>query len=93
MDSKGWVEERMVQNVAVEEEGERWVMDLLEADDEQENGDLDEEGQDWEVRDGKLIGGMKEGNHQGRRGEWRRRRWVRIVKRKAMRGDGNGVSE
>lgn len=46
--SRDWVEERCVNGVEVEEEGERWVYDY------------DEEG----------------------RGEWRRRRWVRTVKRK-----------
>ena len=74
----------MVQNVAVEEEGERWVIDLLEEDDEQGAKGNDGKGRGWEVRDGKLVGGMYEGSHQGRRGEWRRRRWVRVVRRKPM---------
>ena len=91
MDSKGWVEERMVQSVMVEEEGERWVIDLLAKEHDERDEEQAEDHhhhRNWEVRDGKLVGGIEESlPGRARRGEWRRRRWVRIVKRKAIEGE------
>ena len=52
LDNKEWVEARMLGDVEVETEGERWVYDV------EDSGDAT------------------------KRGEWRRRRWVRMVRRK-----------
>lgn len=73
--SKDWVEERMVQGVEVEIEGERWVGDLAPR----------------EIEDPKALGKGKvrdweQGSGVGKLGEWRRRRWVRTVKR-SVAGD------
>ena len=70
--SREWVEERMVQGVEVEIEGERWVGDLAG---------------DREAYEMKPIGkgkskGWEEGGGKNKMGEWRRRRWVRMVRRK-----------
>ncbi|KAK4693003.1 hypothetical protein P7C71_g4308, partial [Lecanoromycetidae sp. Uapishka_2] len=72
--SREWVEERMVQGVEVEVEGERWV------------GDLADEGESYEM---KPIGRGKakdweENSGNTKMGEWRRRRWVRMVRRKIV---------
>ena len=69
--SREWVEERMVQGVEVEVEGERWVGDLASDDIEQgDKGVKITTGPGWE-----------EGNGVVKTGEWRRRRWVRTVRR------------
>ena len=73
LSSKAWVEERMVQGVRVEIEGERWVSDLVE----------DAAGDQKVVTKGK-IKACEEEDAGGRVGEWRRRRWVRMVRRKAV---------
>ncbi|KAL2038207.1 hypothetical protein N7G274_009155 [Stereocaulon virgatum] len=75
--SREWVEERMVQGVEVEIEGERWVGDLA--------GDED-------TPEPKAIGKTttkhwEEGSGNSRMGEWRRRRWVRTVRRKVVRAE------
>lgn len=67
--SREWVEDRMITSVEIETEGERWVYDV-----EREitsPAKSKPKKPDWE-----------EGNGQGRQGEWRRRRWVRLVQRK-----------
>ncbi|KAI1495128.1 integral peroxisomal membrane peroxin-domain-containing protein [Biscogniauxia mediterranea] len=92
--SREWVEERIITGVEIETEGERWVYDIYDeranrvgmaddaatatasaatpsADKGREKRPSWEEGDDWE----------------GRRGEWRRRRWVRLVKRKNISRD------
>ena len=72
--SKEWVEERMVQGVEVEIEGERWVADLAGDEDDQEVRSLGKaKSKDWE-----------EGSGNDRMGKWRRRRWVRMVRRKVV---------
>lgn len=69
--SREWVEERMVQGVEVEVEGERWVGDLAGDDiNDGEKGVKHKAGPGWE-----------EGSGIARMGEWRRRRWVRMVRR------------
>ncbi|KAF1814829.1 hypothetical protein P152DRAFT_505813 [Eremomyces bilateralis CBS 781.70] len=84
--SREWVEERCVTGVEVEVEGERWVWDILY---DEEVGGEREEGE-WGTKDrgkgkgkGKVVS-WEEGNGMGRRGEWRRRRWVRTVKRRVV---------
>ncbi|KAI9734609.1 MAG: hypothetical protein M1834_002210 [Cirrosporium novae-zelandiae] len=87
--SKEWVEERMISGVEVETAGGRWVSDLALVDEDLEVG-LREEGKakgkakekkkDWEE-------GMKGAVALGK---WRRRRWVRAVRRVEIPDDGNG---
>ena len=79
MNSKEWVEERIIQSVQIEIEGERWVFDLAterlgDGDESKGNGrkEMSKE-PDWE-----------EGTGTERMGEWRRRRWLRMVRRKVM---------
>lgn len=69
--SQEWVERRMVQGVEIEIEGERWVSDLVPA-----------EGEDPKAVGKGKIKQWEEGDGQGRIGEWRRRRWIRMVRRK-----------
>ncbi|KAI4217046.1 MAG: hypothetical protein LQ351_000354 [Letrouitia transgressa] len=73
LSSKEWVEERMVQGVEVEVEGERWVSDLV-----LEDTDISQRGK----QEGKSE--RVEGSLERRIGEWRRRRWIRMVKRKVI---------
>jgi len=72
LDSREWVEQRMVQGVEVEIEGERWVGDLAS-----------EEGEEMAIAKGK-VKDWEEGSGKSKMGEWRRRRWIRIVKRKVV---------
>ena len=73
--SRDWVEERMVQGVEVEVEGERWITDLVP--DEETAGDTSKRG--------KSIGpGWVEGSGREPVGEWRRRRWIRTVIREKI---------
>lgn len=87
--SKEWVDERMVQGVEVEIEGERWVGDL--ADEEAADGSgnetaLSEKGKgkkrDWEERGTSSVVG-----------EWRRRRWIRTVRRKVVGNQERNVAK
>lgn len=81
--SKVWVEERMMQGVEVEIEGERWVYDLVM---EGGGGNGGEKPNDAKVsatsevrrRDG------EQGQGSPTRGEWRRRRWIRTVRREVF---------
>ncbi|KXX76509.1 Peroxisomal membrane protein PEX29 [Madurella mycetomatis] len=95
--SREWVEERIITGVEVETEGERWVYDMWNVS---ANSGCDAADPDAAspVRSGNLAGGSsssgrtlapgvswEEGEEgMGRRGEWRRRRWVRMVKRKKV---------
>ncbi len=72
--SREWVEERMVQGVEVEVEGERWVTDLVGDD---ETSSTPKKGK-------KISPGWEEGNGQGPSGMWRRRRWIRMVRRQGV---------
>ncbi|RKF59553.1 Peroxisomal membrane protein PEX29 [Erysiphe neolycopersici] len=77
--SHEWVEERVITGVEIEIEGERWVYDVCYENDMKDTSD--ENGKQillstWE-------GGINNPTKMAyRRGEWRRRRWFRIVKRK-----------
>jgi hypothetical protein len=80
--SRDWVEERIITGVEVETEGERWVYDIYNEREERTGvADQPEKGSfkgvsmphmSWEEGD----------DGTGKKGEWRRRRWVRLVKRK-----------
>ena len=80
LESKDWVAERACQGVGVEQEGERWVVDLA-LDGMQEDGvdstseKAKKKSPDWE-----------EDMTMEKTGKWRRRRWVRMVKRRAVQG-------
>jgi len=96
--SREWVEDRCVTGVEVEIEGERWVTDLhyevLESEGEKENarrklqkrnaggsmGSRDIGEQEKEV-----LRRAWERSVPSRKGEWRRRRWVRGVERMGTR--------
>ncbi|KAH8599430.1 integral peroxisomal membrane peroxin-domain-containing protein [Bisporella sp. PMI_857] len=84
--SREWVEERIITGVEVETEGERWVYDInyeyedeispyIETPTNQGKGIKMKPMPSWEEGSDGVEG-------VGRRGEWRRRRWVRMVKRK-----------
>ncbi|KAK2057609.1 integral peroxisomal membrane peroxin [Colletotrichum caudatum] len=88
--SREWVEERIITGVEVETEGERWVYDMYDEHGASSQGRVG-------VADSPTMGrgarprapqaptpSWEEGEDgAGRRGEWRRRRWVRLVKRRA----------
>jgi hypothetical protein len=89
--SREWVEERIITGVEVETQGERWVYDI--AYEEEKN-----KPREVEVRDNKGgLAGQKgkkvvvqptwdeTAGGLGRKGEWRRRRWVRLVRRKVVK--------
>ncbi|KAI5811391.1 integral peroxisomal membrane peroxin-domain-containing protein [Peziza echinospora] len=68
--SKIWVDERCVNGVEVEEEAERWVYDWIPNGTNGTNKSSDSDSDDTEQK------------AEGKRGEWRRRRWVRTVVRR-----------
>ncbi|KAI5467115.1 integral peroxisomal membrane peroxin-domain-containing protein [Mariannaea sp. PMI_226] len=81
--SREWVEERIITGVEVETEGERWVYDIY---DERHDriGVLDPAVEKGKLRASASRPSWEEGEDgTGRRGAWRRRRWVRFVKRRA----------
>ncbi|KAK7964943.1 hypothetical protein PG988_009947 [Apiospora saccharicola] len=87
--SREWVEERIITGVEVETEGERWVYDIFDETAAEKVGLAEKEEQEKTTPSngkGKATVPMpswEEGeDFEGRRGEWRRRRWVRLVKRK-----------
>ncbi|KAI1092580.1 Pex24p-domain-containing protein [Rostrohypoxylon terebratum] len=87
--SREWVEERIITGVEVETEGERWVYDIFDEQAVNRVGVVEpptpSKGKD---KDGERVRvpvkpSWEEGEDgDGRRGDWRRRRWVRLVKRK-----------
>jgi hypothetical protein len=91
--SREWVEERIITGVEVETEGERWVYDMFVAKEKQGGEGGGEMVVDQAAREREMEGNRgqhlqptvswEEGEEgMGRRGDWRRRRWVRMVKRK-----------
>lgn len=83
--SREWVEERIITGVEVETEGERWVYDMFNENDAASGirESLDATGSVVNKRSHVSWEEGEEGD--GRRGEWRRRRWVRLVKRKTAK--------
>ena len=71
--SKEWVEERMITAVEIETEGERWVYDLNATESSAASAGYKQGDQDWEESTTKVA-----------KGDWRRRRWVRLVQRRAI---------
>ncbi|KAK3325227.1 integral peroxisomal membrane peroxin-domain-containing protein [Apodospora peruviana] len=96
--SREWVEERIITGVEVETEGERWVYDIYNEHENYHNSDGGDamlhspagknriqgivNNLSWEEGGGE----EDEGAIDRRRGEWRRRRWVRMVKRRNVSG-------
>jgi hypothetical protein len=89
--SREWVEERCITGVEVEIEYERWVMDI----DYEENASEElmnvfgtspkkTSKQDGKSKDKEPVRTWEEGTGNGKRGEWRRRRWTRVVQRKRV---------
>jgi hypothetical protein len=80
--SREWIEQRMITGVEIETEGERWVYDLPSdvVETIATSPTKAKKGKDKFVP----KSGWEEGNGLGERGEWRRRRWVRIVERKVV---------
>ena len=92
--SREWVEERIITGVEVETEGERWVYDIrYEYDDMDQDFFPELESTRTPIKGKKkVLPSWEEGSEadiegRGRRGEWRRRRWVRMVKRKWVARD------
>lgn len=86
--SREWVEERIITGVEVETEGERWVYDIYD-ETEARTGVIDHAAEEEQNAAAEAVRGpsWEEGwDGMGRRGEWRRRRWVRLVKRKNIGG-------
>ncbi|KAF4983320.1 hypothetical protein FZEAL_1258 [Fusarium zealandicum] len=80
--SREWVEERIITGVEVETEGERWVYDIY--DDREFTGVIDPPVSEKGKQKAAAKPSWEEGEDgSGRRGDWRRRRWVRLVKRRA----------
>ncbi|KAG5932109.1 hypothetical protein E4U53_001484 [Claviceps sorghi] len=80
--SREWVEERIITGVEVETEGERWVYDMW-SDRGDRIGVIDTPEPVARKDMAQRLMSWEEGEDgTGRRGDWRRRRWVRLVKRK-----------
>lgn len=87
--SKEWVEERCVTGVEVEMEGERWVTDLHyevleESGSESRKRKLKKRGNGSKSdveKEREVLRKAWESSKPSRKGEWRRRRWIRGVER------------
>ncbi|KAF2173190.1 hypothetical protein M409DRAFT_17136 [Zasmidium cellare ATCC 36951] len=79
--SREWVEQRMITGVEIETEGERWVYDI--PPEEVELLDTPQKGKKKRIRSIPKSG-WEEGTGLEKRGEWRRRRWTRLVEKKAV---------
>ncbi|KAF2251169.1 Pex24p-domain-containing protein [Trematosphaeria pertusa] len=89
--SREWVEDRCVTGVEVEIEGERWVTDLHyeELEDSSSSVRKGKKGKGKESdSEREVLRRAWESHKPSRRGEWRRRRWVRGVERVPF---GNGA--
>ena len=81
--SREWVEERIITGVEVETEGERWVYDIYD-ENEGKTGVVDAS-ELTKTTKGLSQASWEEGEDANeRRGAWRRRRWVRLVKRRPL---------
>ncbi|KAF2842752.1 Pex24p-domain-containing protein [Patellaria atrata CBS 101060] len=85
--SREWVEERCISGVEIEIEGERWVTDI-KYDDEKELGTRPSFNSKGKSKDSEARKSWEEGNGSGQKGEWRRRRWVRLVERRPLTESG-----
>ena len=81
--SREWVEERIITGVEVETGGERWVYDMFDDPDDEQIGVLEEPSGKGKVNAAMPQPSWEEdANGTGKKGDWRRRRWVRLVKRR-----------
>ncbi|KAF7552205.1 hypothetical protein G7046_g7481 [Stylonectria norvegica] len=78
--SREWVEERIITGVEVETEGERWVYDIY--DEREERTGVVVHSERHRPRPAPHASWEEGEDGSGRRGDWRRRRWVRLVKRR-----------
>ncbi|KAG5977540.1 hypothetical protein E4U55_006689 [Claviceps digitariae] len=86
--SREWVEERIITGVEVETEGERWVYDIW-SDKGDRTGVIDTPEPVGRKDMVQRLTSWEEGEDgTGKRGDWRRRRWVRLVKRKVATNEG-----
>ncbi|OBT85192.1 hypothetical protein VE02_05688 [Pseudogymnoascus sp. 03VT05] len=76
--SREWVEERIITGVEVETEGERWVYDIHYEGSNPEPGLREPTGKVSQKPKPTWEEGVE---GEGKKGQWRRRRWVRLVKR------------
>lgn len=86
--SREWVEERMITGVEIETAGERWVYDIPPEEVELLES-LGSPGSTKDKHKARNIprSGWEEGTGHERRGEWRRRRWTRLVTKKRSNED------
>ncbi|ELQ36106.1 peroxin 24 [Pyricularia oryzae Y34] len=93
--SREWVEEGIITGVEVETEGERWVYDMYNENEgvtgvvEQpiSSSDMARKGKGHTRTMTPSTVSWEEGfEGVGKRGEWRRRRWTRLVRRKKFAG-------
>ena len=96
--SREWVEERMVTGVEIETEGERWVYDMRYRGYPEDEDDVFGKRDSLKAKASKqakanIRSGWEESSldpgESNRTGEWRRRRWVRLVKRIVIGGGSN----
>ena len=91
--SREWVEERIITGVEIETQGERWVYDIKYEEVEKEvmhdgKGRKEKGKEKMERAKQALKPTWEEGlEGQGKKGQWRRRRWVRMVKRRVVDKD------
>ncbi|GAW21521.1 hypothetical protein EKO27_g10784 [Xylaria grammica] len=88
--SREWVEERIITGVEIETEGERWVYDIYDEQTEKIgviDGSTLNKGKDTDIPKRPRPSWEEGEDGDGRRGEWRRRRWVRLVKRRFISRD------
>jgi hypothetical protein len=81
--SREWVEERIITGVEIETEGERWVYDI-EYEGGRQAGGMETPSK-GKGKSKPLPAWEDGGGDHRKRGEWRRRRWVRMVKRRNIR--------
>lgn len=91
--SREWVEDRCVTGVEVEIEGERWVTDLhyeVLEEGEVKKGHERRKGKSKDIgeQEREVLRRAWESGRPSRKGEWRRRRWVRMVERVGSGGVG-----
>ncbi|KIN05715.1 hypothetical protein OIDMADRAFT_113469 [Oidiodendron maius Zn] len=84
--SREWVEERIITGVEIETEGERWVYDIRYEGANETSPEIETPTNGGKGIKMHSLPSWEEGSDaeadRGRRGQWRRRRWVRVVKRK-----------
>lgn len=83
--SQAWVEQRMITDVEIETQGERWVYDLPNEEVGIVKASKSSGGGKGK---GKVVpkSGWEEATGLEKRGDWRRRRWVRVVERRDVVG-------